>query len=124
MVTQVPSRVPTQPWAIPDLSLKSGPYRARFARHRSEIEAAQRLRFQVFNLELGEGLTLTLHFDGERTTVTDYLATYRQDGAFRPFFVQREGKRFVTAPEDGSAFELLDGDRLVVDTSVYVLRQE
>lgn len=45
-----------RPWGIPELDLRSGPYRARFARTRADIEAAQRLRFQVFNLELGEGL--------------------------------------------------------------------
>ncbi len=49
-------RYPSKPWAVPDLDLKSGPYRARFARHRGDVQAAQRLRFQVFNLELGEGL--------------------------------------------------------------------
>lgn len=31
-------------------------YVVRFARHKSEMKAAQRLRFKVFNLELGEGL--------------------------------------------------------------------
>jgi putative hemolysin len=36
--------------------LRSGPYQARFARRSADVEAAQRLRFQVFNLELGEGL--------------------------------------------------------------------
>ena len=49
-------RFPSHPWGIPELDLRSGPYRVRFARHRAELEAAQRLRFQVFNLELGEGL--------------------------------------------------------------------
>ncbi|MGB5703167.1 MAG: GNAT family N-acyltransferase [Polyangiales bacterium] len=55
-IIRVPGRKPIQPWAIPDLELRSGPYRARFARTRADVEAAQRLRFQVFNLELGEGL--------------------------------------------------------------------
>jgi len=55
-ISRVPDRKPTQPWSIPDLALESGPYRARFARNRADVEAAQRLRFQVFNLELGEGL--------------------------------------------------------------------
>lgn len=53
---RLPGRYPIDPWAIPELDLRSGPYRARFARHRADVEAAQRLRFQVFNLELGEGL--------------------------------------------------------------------
>ena len=50
------SRHALRGWGIPELDLCSGPYRARFARTRADIEAAQRLRFQVFNLELGEGL--------------------------------------------------------------------
>jgi putative hemolysin len=50
------SRAPIRVWGIPELDLRSGPYRARFARSKSDIEAAQRLRFKVFNLELGEGL--------------------------------------------------------------------
>ena len=36
--------------------VKSGQYTARFATTRGDLEAAQRLRFEVFNLELGEGL--------------------------------------------------------------------
>jgi hypothetical protein len=75
-------------------------------------------------LPLGNGLTVTLRFDGEKVEVSDYLDTYRLDDGFRPFFVQRDGKRFVTAPEDGTPFEVSSGDRLVVDACVYVLRQE
>jgi putative hemolysin len=55
-IVRVPDRKPIQPWGIPDLDLRSGPYHARFARTRADVEAAQRLRFQVFNMELGEGL--------------------------------------------------------------------
>ena len=55
-IGRIPERPLVQPWGIPDLELRSGPYRARFARTRAEVQAAQRLRFQVFNLELGEGL--------------------------------------------------------------------
>jgi putative hemolysin len=39
------------PWLV-----RQPPYRARFARTRQELEAIQRLRYRVFNLELGEGL--------------------------------------------------------------------
>ncbi|MEM7139113.1 MAG: GNAT family N-acyltransferase [Myxococcota bacterium] len=49
-------RYPIEPQAIPEVALKSGPYTARFAKTRGDLEAAQRLRFEVFNLELGEGL--------------------------------------------------------------------
>ncbi len=40
-----------------------GRYRLRFARTRQDLEAVQRLRFEVFNLELGEGLAES-HLDG------------------------------------------------------------
>jgi len=38
------------------LQLSSGTYQLRFAETREDVEAAFRLRFQVFNLELNEGL--------------------------------------------------------------------
>lgn len=41
---------------IPAVEFDDGRYLVRFARNRDEIEAALRLRFEVFNLELGEGL--------------------------------------------------------------------
>ena len=41
----------------PPIELRAGgPYRARLARQPSDIAAAQALRFEVFNLELNEGL--------------------------------------------------------------------
>lgn len=43
--------------ALPDTQFHGGSYHARFARGRAELEAIQRLRFEVFNLELGEGLS-------------------------------------------------------------------
>jgi len=49
-------RYPIEPWGLPDLELRSGAYTARFAKNRADLRAAQRLRFEVFNLELGEGL--------------------------------------------------------------------
>jgi putative hemolysin len=41
---------------IPDLDETQGRYRVRFARTEGDLETVQRLRFRVFNLELGEGL--------------------------------------------------------------------
>ena len=73
---------------------------------------------------MGQGLGITASFDGSVVHFSDYLDTYRTDGAYRPFMLQRAGKRFVTAPEDGSGFELAPGDRVLVDTCVYVLRGE
>lgn len=41
---------------VPRGVLRAGSYRVSFARSRRELEEAQRLRFQVFNVERGEGL--------------------------------------------------------------------
>lgn len=41
---------------LPPGEIGSGPYRLAFARTLGELRALQRLRFEVFNLELGEGL--------------------------------------------------------------------
>lgn len=45
-----------QPASIPPVEIVEGRYVVRFARTREEIDAALKLRFEVFNLELGEGL--------------------------------------------------------------------
>jgi putative hemolysin len=42
--------------SIPRKELNDGRYNVRFARTREELDAVLRLRFEVFNLELGEGL--------------------------------------------------------------------
>lgn len=44
------------PFAAPGLSLEYGKYQLRLAADAAEVRAACRLRFRVFNLELGEGL--------------------------------------------------------------------
>jgi len=41
---------------LPPFEIVEGQYLVRFARRREEIDAALKLRFEVFNLELGEGL--------------------------------------------------------------------
>ena len=51
------------PIAEPDLPrdvVESGPYRLTFVRTVEELRTLQRLRFKVFNLELGEGLASSL----------------------------------------------------------------
>jgi putative hemolysin len=40
----------------PQTEIREGRYLVRFAQTPKELEAALRLRFEVFNLELGEGL--------------------------------------------------------------------
>jgi len=74
-------------------------------------------------LQVG-GLEFDLLFENGRVVVSNYLASYRRADGFYPFFVQQHGARFKTAPEDGSPFELVNGDRMVIGNSVYVLRQE
>ena len=41
---------------IPELDARMGGYRIRFARSETDLEAVRRLRYAVFNVELGEGL--------------------------------------------------------------------
>src|SRR5919205_416877 len=47
---------PGRPELLPDFEAEAGRYAVRFARTARELDAALRLRFEVFNLELGEGL--------------------------------------------------------------------
>ena len=50
---------------IPELSEVRGPYRVCFARTESDLDTICRLRYEVFNLELGEG------FEGSHATGRD-----------------------------------------------------
>lgn len=47
---------PRLPEGIPDWEERRGAYHASFARSNSDLDDILRLRYQVFNLELGEGL--------------------------------------------------------------------
>lgn len=47
---------PAFPSAVPPLDIEVGKYRLRFARTMEDLETIFRLRFEVFNLELGEGM--------------------------------------------------------------------
>ena len=56
---RTPQRDPVYPTfadLLPTGTLQAGHYEARFARSLGELDDALRLRFEVFNLELGEGL--------------------------------------------------------------------
>jgi putative hemolysin len=50
------SSYPPHPERVPAGAIEQGRYRARFATTEAELDAILRLRFSVFNLELGEGL--------------------------------------------------------------------
>jgi putative hemolysin len=54
---------PAAPQAVPRSSAPVGRYLMRFARTEEELDRILRLRYQVFNLELGEGLD-TAHTSG------------------------------------------------------------
>ncbi len=51
-----PADYPVFTRAIPQTEIREGQYHVRFARTREELDAVLKLRFEVFNLELGEGL--------------------------------------------------------------------
>ncbi|MFN7962397.1 MAG: GNAT family N-acyltransferase [Thermoanaerobaculia bacterium] len=51
-----PSGYPNAPDQLPRGVITAGRYRARFASTHSDLDAILKLRFEVFNLELGEGL--------------------------------------------------------------------
>ena len=48
---------PVSPGSLPQVSFKSGPYLLEFARSEAALDEILQLRFEVFNLELDEGLT-------------------------------------------------------------------
>jgi putative hemolysin len=52
--------------AIPAFEICEGRYLVRFARTTEELDAALRLRFEVFNLELGEGLNSSFRTGRDR----------------------------------------------------------
>lgn len=59
-----------------DIELRHGPYLARFASSEKDVNAALRLRFEVFNLELNEGLDAafrTGHDADQFDAVCDHL---------------------------------------------------
>ncbi|MDE2795720.1 MAG: GNAT family N-acetyltransferase [Gemmatimonadota bacterium] len=67
---------PGFPIAEPDLPrdvVRSGPYRLTFARTVEELRALQRLRFEVFNLELGEGLAASLESGLDQDDLDDVM---------------------------------------------------
>lgn len=57
---------------VPDLDVTVGPYALRFARTNADLDMVRRLRYAVFNVELGEGL------DGAHETGLDADAFDRQ----------------------------------------------
>ncbi|MBC7931520.1 MAG: GNAT family N-acetyltransferase [Rubrivivax sp.] len=69
---------------LPPLEIVAGKYTVRFARTPEELNTVQRLRFEVFNLELQEGLDSSyltgLDEDGFDATCHHLVATERASG--------------------------------------------
>ena len=55
------SDFPSHPTALPDTVIDAGSYQVRFARSPDDLDRIFRLRFSIFNLELGEGLDEAYH---------------------------------------------------------------
>jgi putative hemolysin len=55
-LTPPPGGYPPFPELLPAGMIEHGRYRVRFARRADELDSVLRLRYRVFNLELGEGL--------------------------------------------------------------------
>ena len=51
---------------VPHVEIEDGKYVVRFARSREEIEEALKLRFEIFDLELGEGLASSFQTGRDR----------------------------------------------------------
>ena len=103
------ARYPRHAGLLPSGTLESGRWRARFARRPSELDDVLRLRYEVFNLELGEGLEQSHathrdedRFDGfchhllvEERASGSVVGTYRMQTSE----MAREGCGFYSAGE-------------------------
>lgn len=103
--------------AIPSEEIREGRYLVRFARTRRELDAVLKLRFEVFNLELGEGLVSSFltgrdldefdktchHLIVMEVEQNEIIGTYRMQTSD----MARAGNGFYTAGEfDLSSFPL------------------
>lgn len=124
MITAVP---------LSRLLISSADYSVRLASTPSEIEAAQRLRYEVFNLELGEGLVGSRslardadHFDKacdhlivEHTASRMIVGTYRVQSGKTAVIANGyyAAQEFDLAPFDGLRSQILELGRACVDRS-------
>lgn len=63
---------PVRPELLPETVLKEGRYEVRFARREDELDQVLRLRFEVFNVELGEGLDESWQTRRDRDPFDDF----------------------------------------------------
>ena len=122
------SQYPLQVDKLPPFDVVEGRYRCRFARSAAELDRTLRLRYEVFNLELHEGLRAS-HLTGldrdrfdaqchhlmvEEIASGEVIGTYRMQVAG----MARGGSGFYTAGE----FQLDAWPREVVDRAVEIGR--
>jgi putative hemolysin len=100
---------PCAPEALPSRVLRQGHYEVRFARDEEDLDRVLRLRFEIFNLELGEGLDESHESGRDRdefdaichhlmvidTTTGELVGTYRMQTSemaarFRGFYSEQE----------------------------------
>lgn len=100
-------------------------YNVRLARGAEEIRAAQRLRFQVFNLELGEGLDASYQTGLDRDSfdhICDHIVVFHSEsgelaGTYRiqTGSAAASGRGYYSAQEfDFSVFEPLRGKMIEI----------
>jgi putative hemolysin len=113
---------------LPDAEIEEGRYIVRFARTPEEIDAALRLRFEVFNLELNEGLEssyLTERDEDEFDHTSHHLLVIEKDtnevvGTYRLRTYEMAQRRhgFYTEQE----FDLKNLPREVMQQSIEIGR--
>jgi len=127
------STYPCAPESLPTQVLHKGHYEVRFARDEKDLDAVLRLRFEIFNLELGEGLDESYESGLDRdefdstchhlmvidTTTDDLVGTYRMQtsemaASHRGFYSQQEF-RLDQLPEEVLASALEVGRACVAE---------
>ncbi len=64
---------PVAPESVPSAPIEDGAYRLRFAATKADLSEVLRLRFRVFNLELGEGFTESFSTGEDRDEFDDFF---------------------------------------------------
>lgn len=119
---------PIRAEALPDEALTAGSYEVRFARSAAELDAVLQLRYEIFNVELGEGLAES-HLTGRDEDELDWrlhhlLILDRRNG--RPVGTYRMQTAEMAAALGGfytaGEFDLSSVPEPVIRTSVEIGR--
>lgn len=94
---------------IPEFVSRSGAYLVRFAQSEADVDAICRLRFEVFNLEMGEGLDAA-HDVGEDRDAYDaqcqhlMVEFHNEDSGVEPRVVGTYRLQTASSAEEGAGF--------------------